>query len=137
MKRAYKTNAVSQGAKSVSRVRCVHPERVIQFEAKLHEESGLGSSQRPKPEKVAFPAPRNVKEQGFFCDSDRVLVLYNKCHGGTQKKVTRPVRNWFEHEALQAGWAQAMFLADIKASRSAGCMLLATALTEVSNVINH
>lgn len=139
MKQAYQTNAVSQGAKSVSRLRWARTERVILVEAKLHEESGLSSCQRPKREKFAFPVPGNVnsKEQAFFCSADRVLALYNKRYGGAQKKVTSPVRDWFEHEARQAGWAQAMFLADIQASRSAGYMLLAPSRKEVCNVINH
>lgn len=139
MKQAYQTNAVSQDAKSVSRLRWARTERVILVEAKLHEESSVGSSQRPKREKFAFPVPghANSKEQAFFCSADRVLALYNKHHGGTQKKVTSPVRNWFEQEARQAGWAQAMFLADIQASRSAGYMLLAPSRTEVCNVITH
>lgn len=139
MKQAYQTNAVSQGVKSMSRLRCVLTERVILVEAKLHEESGLGSSQRPKREKFAFPVPEHVnsKEQAFFCGADRVLTLYNKRHGGAQKKVTSPVRDWFEHEARQAGWAQATYLKDIQTSRSAGYMLLAPSRTEVTNAINH
>lgn len=139
MKQAYQTSAVSQGGKSVNRFLWARTERVIRVEAKLSSESGLDSSQHPKREKFAFPVPKNVnsKERGFFCSADRVLALYNKHHGGTQKKVTSPVRNWFEHEARQAGWAQAMFLADIQASRSAGYMLLAQSRAEVCNVINH
>ena len=139
MKQAYQTSAVSQGANSVSRLRWARTERVILVESKLHAESSPGSSQRPKREKFAFPVPGNVnsKEQAFFCSADRVLALYNKRHGGAQKRVTNIVRDWFEQEARQAGWAQAMFLADIQASRSAGYMLLAPSRTEVTNVINH
>lgn len=139
MKQAYQTAAVSQGIKNVSGLHQARAQRVILAKAKLHIEVDPGSKKQPKRKKFAFPTPGNVcsKKEAFLCNTDRVLALYNKRHGGEQKRVTGRVKDWFELEARQAGWAQVTFLADIQESRSAGYMLRAPSKTEVRNVISR
>lgn len=139
MKQAYQTAAVSQGPKTVSSFHRGRTKRTIFYEVKQHIQAGTDPLHRSKREKFAFPTPSNVcsKKQDFFCKADRVLSLYNKRHGGEQKRVTSPVRDWFELEARQAGWAQVTFLADIQESRCAGYMLRAPSQTEVRNVISR
>lgn len=136
MKQAYQTAAMSQGLKSVRSSHLGRTKSAIFYEAKQHTEAGSEPLLRSKRKKFAFPTPDNVcsKNEAFLCDADRVLALYNKCHGGEQKRITSPVRDWFECEARQAGWAKVAFLADIQASRSAGYMLLAPLRTEAHNV---
>ena len=138
MKQPYQTTAVSQGLKNLNALYQAKTKRRFSVDAKLHAEANTGSEQRSKRKKFAFPTPSSVssKERAFLCDADRVLALYNKCHGGVQKRVTSPVRSWFEREARQAGWAQVIFLADVQASRSAGYML-APSGSEVCNAISH
>lgn len=137
MKQEYQTAAVSQGLKNVSGLHQARTQRVILAKANLHIAVDPGSKKQSKREKLAFPTPDNVcsKGEAFLCNADRVLALYNKRHGGVQKRVTGAVKDWFELEARQAGWAQVTFLADIQASRSAGYMLRAPSRTEVRNVI--
>lgn len=139
MKQTYQTAAVSQGLKTVNSFHRGRTQRVIFAKAKLHIEVDPGSKKQPKRKKFAFPTPGNMcsTKEAFLCKTDRVLSLYNKRHGGEQKRVTSPVRDWFELEARQAGWAQVTFLADIQESRSAGYMLRAPSQTEVRNVISR
>lgn len=139
MRQAYQTATVSQGLKNLNALYQVKTKRDVSVDAKPHPEANTGSEQRSKRKKFAFPTPSNVcsKEPAFFCSADRILALYNRRYGCAQQRVTSPVRDWFEREARQAGWAQVMFLADVQASRSAGYMLLAPSCPEVCNAIGH
>jgi len=139
MNQPYQTTAVSQSFKNLNALYQAKTKRGFSADANLNAKVNTGSEQRSKRKKYAFPTPGNVssKERAFLCDADRVLALYNKCHGVVQKRVTSPVRSWFEREARQAGWAQVTHLANIQASRSAGYMLLAPSCSEVRNAIGH
>lgn len=138
MEQVYQNYEVLQAAKVIDGLCLVQAKHLIGVAIRHHGDGGK-SGQKTRREKLAFPTPSRMKshERAYFCNADRVLALYNKRHGGTQQRVTNPVKKWFEKEAHCAGWEEILFLADTQASRSAGCMLRAPARGEVSDVTSH
>ncbi len=59
-----------------------------------------------------FPDPkrRSMQHPAVTCDADRILSLYNQDSGAQAKRVSKSVKEWFQKEAHEKGWAGVGFL---------------------------
>ncbi|MFM5816430.1 hypothetical protein ACET6Q_18180 [Aeromonas dhakensis] len=128
MMQAYQTNEVLQDGWIV-RGFCLVQSNALAKAMTQPNDAGPQPRLEVKRGKWAFPTPDSVKsaKDAVFCDADRIIALYNKHHGGSQQKITSPVKAWFTKEAYRAGWEDVVFLTNIQASRCAGFMLRAPA----------
>lgn len=80
--------------------------------------------------KYAFPTPEQSNNDQYgisSCTYDRVLNIYNKALGKSQKRLTETVEHWFIETAKKSGWADAMFINDCSAPKRTVCLLLSQA----------
>ncbi|MFK4752369.1 hypothetical protein [Oceanobacter antarcticus] len=78
-------------------------------------------------EKFVFPTPDKLVHgtRLAFCSKSRILQLFNKYKRSSQKKLTKPVKDWFIGEALRMGWANAIETPADQAGTDEGITLLA------------
>lgn len=80
--------------------------------------------------KYAFPTPEQSNNDQYgisSCTYDRVLNIYNKTLGKSQKRLTESVEQWFIETAKKSGWADAMFINDCLIPKRTVCLLLSKA----------
>lgn len=133
----YQTQLAMQEIQVEHRVYLVHTQQITKPPQLLVSK---GSQPKVSREKFAFPTPEATESNECFCDTERVIAIYNKEHqkqSAKRQKMTVKIQQWFEHKALAAGWEIAKFVPHVHNNRIAGCMLSVTPTKGAIDATTH
>lgn len=120
----YQTHQAMQEIQVEHRVYLVHTQQITKTPQQLVSTSLPLKTSR---EKFVFPTPEATESNECFCDTERVIAIYNKeqqKQGDKRQKMTVKIQQWFEQKALAVGWDIAKFVPNSHNNRIAGCMML-------------
>ncbi|CAG9294970.1 hypothetical protein [Celerinatantimonas diazotrophica] len=133
----YQTQLAMQEIQVEHRVYLVHTQQITKSPQQLASKDSQPKTSR---EKFAFPTPKATESNECFCDTERVIAIYNKeqqKQSAKRKKMTVKIQQWFEHKALAAGWKIAKFVPHAHNNRIAGCMLSVPPTKGVIDATTH
>lgn len=73
-------------------------------------------------ERFRFPTPHAI-HPSVFCESERVVKIFNKSSNQNRQKLTQSVKDWFEQEAIERGWTTVEFLPNCHNGLTSVCVL--------------
>ncbi|TKI07290.1 hypothetical protein [Martelella alba] len=133
----YQTQQAMQEIHVEHRVYLVHTQQITK---PPQTRVSTGQQLKISREKFAFPTPETTESNECFCDTERVIAIYNKeqqKHSDKRQKMTAKIQQWFENKALVAGWEMAKFVPHTHSNRIAGCMLFVTPTKGVIDATTH
>lgn len=71
----------------------------------------MATTPRGRPYEMPDPDDRSVNKPHDTVERQALLGLYNQAHpDAPAQRVSDAVRQWFEPQALAAGWAEVIFI---------------------------
>lgn len=88
--------------------------------------------------RIKFPDPAscNQNQPVVFCDSSRIIKLYNYVNATPATRLSPTVKRWFHDQALAKGWGGCGFAKNVQNAVGAGFILWIHSPVSIGVAIN-